>query len=438
MQKSLIVPILAIALALLCGCSSDELMGGDLMPLSDKSSIHLVDTITINAYTVREDTVYSANSSYLIAGHLDDPLFGKSDASFAAKFSNTSYQVFEEASQVDSIILTLGLDPKNRRFYGDSLAEVSLSVYALKSRLPHDSVRVYQDFDIKPLISAEPLAVEQVKLSKCDTLVRVNLGSDYARKVVRCCLDSTFDEQCCGLYFKIEASNSMVRFARSSDYTEYTIYHHQEGDTASSEVSFSIASSNPSVSMYSHDYSGAEFSSQLDNPCSMQDSLLYLQALCGTRIRLEFPYIGKFSSIGSKYSIITRARLILPLADSARSCEGTFSTIDNIMGIGCRLESGADFYMSDLYTVSYDSYGSASGFLITQYAQNYASRCYSIDFTGAMKTMLSDCGSSSSPDYGVYIMPSGRIVDFARSVINSPTHNGNPMRLEVEYMTFEK
>lgn len=437
MQKYFILPIFAAVMSALWGCSNDENMGGDLVPPTDKSSIHVIDTISIRACTLQEDTVYSGNPTYLIAGMIDDPIFGTAEASFAAKFSNTSYEKFYANSVVDSMVLSLGLDTKSRRFYGDSLETVTLSAYRLTDSLSYGA-RYYQNFDISSIVDPTPVASVTFVPSVSDTLVRMVLSNDYAYSVIKNCLDSTFDANCGGLYFKIESKNCLVRFSPSSKFTEYSIYHHAKGDTSVNAVSFSISEYDPSLNMSSHDYSKSKFYGLLQNPGFANDGFLYLQGMCGTKIKLDFPNLKKLGSIGdSRFSIITSARLLMPVADSADVCEGLYPTINYVVMSGNKNDGKGEFFYPDFGAVQQNAYGSAVA-MRNSYSLDYKNRMYTVDFTAAIKTMLEDCGSELAPPYSLVLSSSGRVTDFSRSVICSPSNPDRPMKLVIEYMSFEK
>lgn len=431
MRKFFVIPLAAIVMAMVWGCSNEQVMGGDLVPPSDKSVLHVIDTITVKAYTELEDTVNVSNSLFLIAGALDDPIFGKSYTSFAAKFSNTSYSKFKSGAVCDSVVLTLGIDTTSAKYYGDSNKPVTMSVYRLA-----DSIRVSGDytqyFDITSIAEAEPMATSTFVPAKADTMVSITLPREYGNQIIRNVTDTTFDDNCFGLYFTIEADNCMMMFSRSSKYTKYVVYNTVIGDTVQNEATFSIGSYDPRLSSFIHDYTDTRFYSQLTNPHQYQDTALYLQALAGTQIRVEFPYLKELNNLEGGYIAFTNATLLMPFADSLAVCEDKYNTIDNIV-CSAKYNSGLHYYMEDFLT-----YQTGSSPWRSAYYKDAAKRRYSINITSALVKMLKSYKEGVEPDYTLYIAPNGTITDFARSVINSPTSAENPMKLVVEYLVFEK
>ena len=81
-----------IALALLSSCNDPDLIGVDLQPASEQPNVGVIDTFTINTYTVEEDSLVMwsplknlLESPTLYLGSLDDPYVGKSFAGFVSQ-----------------------------------------------------------------------------------------------------------------------------------------------------------------------------------------------------------------------------------------------------------------------------------------------------------------------------------------------------------------
>lgn len=431
MKKYFVLPIVAALLALVWGCTNEENMGGDLVPPSDRTVVHVIDTVTVRAYTELEDTVTISGSKLLIAGASCDPIFGNTTASFAAKFSNTSYTKFKEGMFCDSLVLTLGLDTNIQRFYGDSLQEVTMNVYRIV-----DSLSIYksydQYFDIAPYLDPEPLATTTFVPNKADTLVSFRLPVDYGNMVIKSVRDTTFDENCCGFYFTLQSSNTMVRFSTLSKFTEYSLYYRGESDTASKEAVFSIGSKDQTLAFFNHDYSNSKFASQLDNPHQYQDTALYLQSMVGTKIRLEFPYMESLKGLAGKYSVITNARLIMPLCDSLSALEDKYQPI-NFFVVGGKTANGLVVNVADFVTQV-----NGSSPWRTFFTRDYKNRRYQLNLTNYLIKQIKNIDNDNSLYYNLYISSNGIISDFSRSVINSPTSANNPMKLVIEYVEFEK
>lgn len=432
MKKNLIIPMLAAIMAMLWGCTNEENMGGDLVPPSDRTTVHVIDTVTVRAYTELEDTVVISGSNLLIAGTSDDPIFGKTTASFAAKFSNSSYSKFKAGMFCDSLVLTLGLDTNIQRFYGDSLSEVTMNVYKLTDTL--SLYKTYdQYFDINSIVEQEPIASTTFVPSQADTMVKFYLPREYGDMVIQSARDTTFDDNCGGFYFTIQSSNTLVRFSVSSSFSEYSLYYRTDSDTTDKVAYFSMRNDDQRLSFFTHDYSNTKFVDNLDGSAPVQDTSLYLQTMVGTKIRLDFPYLNSLLALNGKYSVITNARLIMPMCDSLTAMEDKYQPI-NFFVVGGKTYSGQVVNVSDFVTQSTQ----LSTPFRTRFVRNYERRWYQVNMTNYIVKQLNAYQNGTQPYYYLYVAPYGLVSDFTRSVINSPTHSKNPMRLVIEYVEFDK
>lgn len=410
-------------------CTNEDTMGATMMPADDDVTILATDTLQVKAYTELEDTVYTGNQTYLMLGNLQDPIFGSTNCSFFAKFSNTSYSKFKEGAIIDSVVLTLGLDTNAKRFYGDSTNICSVDVYAVTTPMDY-SKRYYQTFDISPYVGNK-IGTATFIPNVADTAIKFSLDNEYGELIMAAQADTTFDEKVCGLYFKASDDNQgncLMKIKYNSSFTEYNVYYHCEGDEAESSALYSVSVTDTRFSMAEHDYSNTCFYEQLLKPSTIQDSYLYLQCLGGTRVKLEFPDIAKFNNFADKYFILSRAELILPLADTAVSGEDEYSAIGKLACLGL-YPNGSQKYFSEFLT--------SSNSLIT-IGRSYKSGTYNINLTTRIKDLLDTYSLGSTPDYSIYLYPYGRAWDFERSIINSPSHPDKPMRLVVEYITYNR
>lgn len=85
------VIISAIIFLTVFSCENQDEMGHGIIPESDYAAVTVTDTVEVEAFTEYDDTLYAAYKNYMTAGIISDPVFGKTETSFAIKFSNTSY-----------------------------------------------------------------------------------------------------------------------------------------------------------------------------------------------------------------------------------------------------------------------------------------------------------------------------------------------------------
>ena len=413
--------------ALFSACDNDEIMGTDLMPETDHPGIVVTDTIDIKAATILDNKVYSTNQSHLLVGNFSDPMFGNTNAAFFAKFSNTSYGKFPSGSICDSVVLTIGLDSTAIHFYGDTLAKSNIDVYSLTSKIYADS-SYYSNFNYQEIISDSPVASAEFNPTYTLKEIRFSLPVDFGQKVINCSRDTTFDENFFGLCFTNGSESScIVKTSRNNNNIKYCVYYHCEGDTASTAVTFSVATTNACASFFNHEYIGTNIPSD-----SESDSLVYLQSMSGTKIKIDLSDIRKYSKLPKKHFALMRADLIMPV-DSTISDIKAFPPISSITCMGNNKNDGSLIYFEEF--VTYDSYNGTQ-----RVSKNFESnRCrYNINLTNRINALLELYKNDMEPDYDIFIYPYARTSDFARTVINAPSKKASPMKLVIQYTVFEK
>ena len=108
-------------------------------------------SITLQAYSVLEDTINTTNTSANILGHISDPVFGKSSAGIFTQLALSGSAVnFGDHPVIDSLVLTIQL----AGFYGDTNSCVGIRVHRLTESLDSQT-QYYQNstvsYDPTPL-----------------------------------------------------------------------------------------------------------------------------------------------------------------------------------------------------------------------------------------------------------------------------------------------
>ena len=422
MNKQIIAALFSAA-AIITACDNDETMGTDLMPATDRPGIVVTDTIDIKAETILDDSVYSSYQSHLLVGRLNDPVFGVTEAAFFAKFSNTSYGKFYTSSICDSVILTLALDSTITHFYGDLDNPGKINVHRLTKQL-YDDTLYYSNYDYTKDIDAEPLCSAEFNTLNTTKEIRFNLPIEYGYEVMKCTMDTTFDANMFGLCFvPDETSACVTKTSQTNNNIKYVVYHHLEGDTASTAVTFTIANSNPRASFFNHDYSGSNI---FDNN---EDTLLYLQSMAGSKIKLDFKDVDKFNYLPHKYFSLLRAQLIIPLADSTSG----YQPINELICFGNTREDGTLVRLNEFQTK--DSYGDI---VYNTIKYDNTNRRYSVNLTFQIDNLIKLYKNGIEPTYDICIYPNARTSDFCRSIVSSPSKKDKPLKLVVQYTVFDK
>lgn len=434
MRKSFFAFLAAAMVAMLPSCDNEDKMGGDLLPSTDKASIRVVDTFEVKACTELVGEVASSNSSYLIVGELDDPIFGKTSASFAAKFSNSSYKKFSDNAVCDSVVVTFGIDTTARRFYGDSLANVTLELYKLVDTMSFNGAYT-NAFDMSEKYDEVPLATATFVPRNADSLVRFVIDAAYGDLIIANTADKTYDENVAGFYVKASDGNCLMRFHTNNKGSQQKVYFHNldrdASDNSNSTVDYTITSTDPRISMFARDFAGTDVEKYIGNYSNA--GYVYLSSMAGTCIKLDFPDIAKLNKLDSKYMIVNRAQLVCPLADTEVSLDNQYQPLDKMLVRGSLADNKTSYFQEFL-----TYYNGESNPTLSAIGVDYANRCYTVNLTRRVVDMLDKLSKNLTVDYNVMLYPNGGVTDFERSVINSPLHPDKPMKLVVEYITYEK
>ena len=150
MKKILTCTLVLLACILLSSCKDENSRIGEDI-LGNLVDTEFTDTITLQAYSVLEDTINTTNTSANILGHISDPVFGKSSAGIFTQLALSGSAVnFGVRPVIDSVILTLQLSG----YYGDTNSNVGIRVHQIYEALDSET-KYYQNstvnYDPTPL-----------------------------------------------------------------------------------------------------------------------------------------------------------------------------------------------------------------------------------------------------------------------------------------------
>ena len=125
-----------ILLLLVSACKKEQdVIGLDLQNDDALLGNTFCDTITIDAYSLVQDSIVTKNLSNCTFGCLSDPVFGKLTAGFYTQFDLSGSNIdFGQSPVLDSAVLTLPYTG----YYGDTMSALSVRVYELSEALTAD------------------------------------------------------------------------------------------------------------------------------------------------------------------------------------------------------------------------------------------------------------------------------------------------------------
>jgi len=362
-------------------------IGLNIQPGDNDLEVKTLDTLTVEAYSTRLDSIRSDETEFTLLGSYSDPVFGVSTASFYTSFvlSDTDFD-FGNNPVADSLVLSLAY----KNHYGDTITQQQLEVYELAEKIigdsiyystttfNHNSQELSGNFNFVP----KPKDSVMVDTNLLAPHIRINLDNSLADKLI-----NATDEQMSGAeafrdFFKglhVKAnridqpgSGAISYIGMNSSLSKLTLYYHNDS-TDSLAYEYNIQATTPRTNHFEHyEYQDAspDFKQQvLEGDTTLGNQRLYLQAMGGVHTTLRIPHA---ESLKGKIAI-NDAMLYLPAEE-----DNTFDVPDKLdLFIRTGEQSLArlpDYNEGEAYFSGYyDNSTSRYRFRISRYLQNLIS-----------------------------------------------------------------
>ncbi len=409
--------LLFVLVVVFSSCKKDfSTLGLDLQPGSDKINGNSIDTVTLKAYTLKEDSLSTDERSISLLGSYTDPVFGRTDASFLTQIRlSTSNVTFGTAPIADSIVLYLDYSS----YYGDTNTVQNVSVYELENDIYYDST-YYSNLNIGNYIPNNKLLANVDYYPRPnDTSIAIKLDYSLAQRFINANTDSLKDNTLFikwfkGIYLKTQSilsNGAIIYYDLLSARSKVTLYYHNSTDTLKFDLL--INSSCARVNLFNHKYETSTINSIIGDSLTT-DSLIYLQSMSGLMSKIRIPYL---SNLKNDTSIaIIKAELIIP--------------VDNY---------DATFYRNPtkLLLVGYNSLGKYE--FLPDYLVNpsyFGGSFYTSDKTYRfnISRYVQQLVDNSRTDYGMALFVNDNRVSANRVIIRGPKCKNNGMRLSITYL----
>jgi len=304
-------------------------IGLDLFSAEELLSMGYTDTASIVAYSVTDDSVYTANLNYAMIGSMYDPIFGRTTADFYSQVYITTSRVrFGTGAIFDSAFLYL---PYQGLSYGDTLSNMTLRVYELTGSII-DSVHTYSNrsvsYDAENLlgeITFQPRPHDSAYFSGMmqAPILRIPINQLFGDHVLG--LDTTslntvanFKEKFKGICITAEPQNvpgkgAILVMSVPADASTLVMHYHNSADTLT--YRFGITTDCSRFNHYDHHgYSDAAplLKQQIEGDTALGSQVLFLQGMAGIKTKIKFPGLAKWFDKGK--IIINDAQLIFTQA----------------------------------------------------------------------------------------------------------------------------
>lgn len=331
-QSSLILFFLVGAFFISCN-DNPGVIGLDIIPPDDEIFVYFDTSTNIQTHTVYKDSirsdegVLSASRSYSLLGNYIDPVFGASNAEFFTQVRLSKNQVdFGEDFILDSMILYLKLV----NIYGDNrTSPLDVSVYQLT-----DTINVSESYysDINPENYFDPNEVigqKSISPNITDSIISISINHleflDLLTDTNNLIDNDAFLKVFKGLYIttnQINTTGTIMSFDMLSVNSKLKIYYHNYSETtpiipmsAHSSFDLLINEKCARVNIFQHDYSMGETPIQNINDYTIEDTLVYVQAMGGVKVKVDITDVLKWQD--STGVVISSARLHIPVLENS-------------------------------------------------------------------------------------------------------------------------
>jgi hypothetical protein len=403
-------------------CRNQSDFGFDILPEDDKNKPEIIDTFSIEVYTMPEDTITANNASTLLLGEYIDPIFGQSKASFVSQFGLSDYPDFTPTDIVDSVILTLTLDTNEVNYYGNIVTPQLLKIYKLPSDF--DSEETYHsNHDLSDFNTGEILGTYNYTYDSAIDTLHIPLDPSLAESFFNAdesifSTSEDFINFFKGIFVTTNCMghNGAILKFKVSSYTAIRVYYHKAGTTVA-EDPFIITSNllaAKKFNLFQHDYSSTSFLNQIGDETSPQDSVAYLQSMGGLRVKIKIPHLEDLKSLGE--IAVFRAELVVNTAPSTLTYDSQYTKMKYTMLAGIDLEN--EFYLLPEYY---------SG---TSYLPNALETDeYRFEIASYVREVL----DGTIQNNGIWLFPYAASDNYTRSVITTGNHS-DKMKLIISYV----
>lgn len=313
-----------IALAVSCKKKTPEDIGLPILPGGDLLNASFTDTVTLVTHTVLDDSLRTDESTPLLLGNANDPIFGVTKASIYTQFVlSKANPVFGTNPILDSAVFSVVYS--SGQHYGPLTAQ-KFKVYEVSEMLYKDSV--YYSNRMKGYsteLGSAYITPNVTDSMTVDSLrypphLRIRLDHDFFQEFLTgkdpsfYSGNSVFQNEFKGLYIASSTGTpvgqgSILYMDMTHTYTRITLFYHNTTDTTS--YFFGIPSTTCArFSHFEHNYSGAsEITMQLNSSADIQKDKVFVQPMGGVRTKVTMPFLMDLFKEGKV--VINKAELIM-------------------------------------------------------------------------------------------------------------------------------
>ncbi len=297
-------------------CVKEENKIGDNLVGGVNTTTHFIDTVEISTKIKIVDSVKSANLNYSILGAINDPKFGKTNASlYSQLFLEQNNIDFGSGAQLDSIVMILPyLD-----YYGDTTSNQQFNIYEVSEAI--DTFKTYSNatYTVSDVIGNQPFTPHPVKSksgsSETFNDLRIPLTNAFGNKIMSKSglseleNDDNFKAFIKGFAIIPENNHAQEDGALFTfDYQKIKIRLFYHVGTVHDSINFICTNTTQRLNSYDHlDYQNSDVLTSIGQ---LNTENLYIQGLAGLEVEIDFPNIDSLQkALGGESVVINKAVL---------------------------------------------------------------------------------------------------------------------------------
>ncbi len=404
---------------------------------SDGFAAQVIDTFTVNTYTFPDDTLRTTGWPAHPLGHLNDPIFGTTDAGMCFRLLLPKDNLtFPSVVKIDSVRLSMCY-AAGTTLYGDTTIPQTLMVSEISDQLSSDSLylstqkinKVSKIGSWTGLHNIHDVSYFSIKGITYVNLpqVRFNIDSNFARKIINggnyLATSADFANLVKGLYIEADPTNpgNVMSFMTSYyQYSNFTIFYN---DSEYVNFPLTIDANNPGLhfSNFSHNYSGTLVDIARSHVNDIQPKS-YIQSTAGNKMRVEIPYLSNFMAMAKGKGLSIQKAEILIEGDVTNTYNGSYPLPSQVLlfhhDTALKEEPILDRYDKKFYT------SSGIGYPLTLPSAYYGGKLYdgnkySLPFTRHLQNALNNYLQTGTNNVnGFYVtIPTAIPVGSARLIV---------------------
>jgi len=301
--------LLAIS-ALLIGLNAcynePNMLGGDLIPSGDKTSVQIDTSFEVSAFTVKTDTIPTNTYTQAVLGCYNSDIFGKVKSDFRSRIVSNVVDTVLYKITPRPTAKSLTLKMRLARTWGTVRTPINVKVYELKDSL---SNYFYYNGLGTPKERLNGTLISLPTIYKGGDSLKIQLTDEFANKLINASDSALTDNNVFikyvkGLYITSDdysGPNGVMYFFDYNMRLDLKYNYTKNGEERDTLFIFYTSTYTTRYNHFEHNYETASVGMKINhlnnrelNDTIVQDSLFYVSGLGGTRGLIKFKSLSKW------------------------------------------------------------------------------------------------------------------------------------------------